>query len=66
MPKYKLILSEFGKKIYTGGNIPVLKKYLKTYDSINDVEKALREIGAGSRPLFQLKNLDTGKLESVI
>jgi hypothetical protein len=57
MVKYKVELSERGKDVFKGGNIPVMRKYLKTYDSMRDVEKAFLIIGAGSRDLFKVREV---------
>lgn len=57
MGKYKLELSEFGKKVYKGGNIPVMKKWLKTYSSEKEIEKKFLEMGSGNRSLFVVKKV---------
>lgn len=62
--KFKIVLSDKGKEIYSGGNVPVMKKMLFSFDA-KDMKhaekyfysKLIESLGSGSEYLFKVERV---------
>jgi len=57
MSKFRLVLSERGKKVFKGGNVEVMKKNLRTYDSLKTIENRFLEIGTSNYDLYEIEEI---------
>jgi len=58
MAKFRLVLSEFGKKVFKGGNVEVMQKNLRTYDSLKAIDERFLEIGTEHYTLYKIVKIN--------